>query len=168
MGGKLGHRHCGKPLSYRHRSKADVRLASSNDDLVYGHFPNNTVFPQCIQTRPNFCGNPIGSQLLTCRTFFRNKTFLFVKIESWNFVRFHEILNHNDAESFVPKEKYGIILGHVTNWIFYEQNFFVCQDRKLKFLASLWFLITWNLTTFQLILTTFTHFMLILGLVRIL
>ena len=34
--GKLGHRHCRKPLSYGHRSKADVRLASSNDDLVYG------------------------------------------------------------------------------------------------------------------------------------
>ena len=40
---------------------------------------------------------------------FRNKTFLFVKIESWNFVRFHEIQNHKDAfyfnkqKSFVPK-----------------------------------------------------------------
>ena len=44
VGGKLGHYHCGKPLSYRHRSKADVRLASSNDDLVYGHCPNNKVF----------------------------------------------------------------------------------------------------------------------------
>ena len=31
--------------------------------------------------------------------FFRNKTFLSAKIESWNFVRFHEILNHQNAEN---------------------------------------------------------------------
>jgi hypothetical protein len=37
-----------------------------------------------------------------CASFvtFRNKTFLFVKINKWNFVRFHEIHNHNDAENF--------------------------------------------------------------------
>ena len=29
-----------------------------------------------------------------------NKTFLFVKIYRWNFVRFHEILNHEDTENF--------------------------------------------------------------------
>ena len=67
------------------------------------------------------------SQLLTCHTFFRNKTFMFVKIDDWNFVRFHEILNHKDAENFsflswrtkkfCSKKKCGIILWHVTNWI---------------------------------------------------
>ena len=31
--------------------------------------------------------------------FFRNKTFLFVKIESWNFVRFNEIINQRDAKN---------------------------------------------------------------------
>ena len=31
---------------------------------------------------------------------FRNKTFLFVKIYRWHFVRFHEILNHEDTENF--------------------------------------------------------------------
>ena len=36
--------------------------------------------------------------------FFRNKTFLFVMIESWNFARFHEILNHKDAEN-LDKQK---------------------------------------------------------------
>ena len=34
-------------------------------------------------------------------------------------------------KSFVPKKKCSII--------FYKQNFFVCQDRKLKFSGSLWF-----------------------------
>ena len=38
------------------------------------------------------------SQLLTCRIYFWNKTFLIVKIQSWNFVMFHKILNHEDAE----------------------------------------------------------------------
>ena len=32
-----------------------------------------------------------NNNYLTCRTFFRNKPFLFVKVESWNFVRFQEI-----------------------------------------------------------------------------
>ena len=38
---------------------------------------------------------------------------------------------------------------------FYEQNFFVCQDRKLKYSASYWFRISWILTKVQLIRTTF-------------
>ena len=52
----------------------------------------------------------LKSQLLTCPTFFRNKTFMFFKIESWNFVRFQK--------NFLSyKKKCDIILGHVTNWI---------------------------------------------------
>ena len=39
------------------------------------------------------------------RNCIRNKTFLFGKIETWNFmiynfVRFHKILNHTDSENF--------------------------------------------------------------------
>ena len=32
--------------------------------------------------------------------FFRNTTFLFVKIESWNFVRFQVILHHKYSQNF--------------------------------------------------------------------
>ena len=37
----------------------------------------------------------------------------------------------------------------ILTWVrtfFWEQNFFVCQYRKLNFSASLWFTISWNLT----------------------
>ena len=42
--------------------------------------------------------------------------------------------------------------------ICFRNIFFVCHDRKLKLSASLWFKISWNLTKFQLIRTTFTQF----------
>ena len=35
-----------------------------------------------------------------------------------------------------------------------EQHFFVCPDRNLKFSASFWFRISWNITKFQLSMFT--------------
>ena len=42
----------------------------------------------------------LKSGLLKWAHFFRNKTFLLVKIERWNFESFHEIKYPKDAENF--------------------------------------------------------------------
>ena len=44
-----------------------------------------------------------------------------------------------------------------TSYFFRNKTFFVCQDRKLKFSATVWFRISWNLAKFQLIQTTFFY-----------
>ena len=51
----------------------------------------------CYQS---FVEEKTAMKLCNSCNFFRNKTVLFVKIESWNFARFHEILYDKDAENF--------------------------------------------------------------------
>ena len=52
----------------------------------------------------------------------------------------------NKQKKFVSKEYAALFWG--------EQHFFVCPDRNLKFSASFWFRISWNITKFQLSIFT--------------
>ena len=60
----------------------------------------------------------LKSWILTCqKKIFRNKTFLFVVRISWNFVRMHEIPNHESSQNFSSIGQLLFLTPHVTNWI---------------------------------------------------
>ena len=54
---------------------------------------------------------------------------------------------------WVDKQSWLFWLG-LAHIFFRNETFFVCQDRQLKFLAYVWFRISWYLTKFQLSQTT--------------
>ena len=49
--------------------------------------------------------------------FFRNKTFLFVKIENWNFQHLFDLEFRETSQNFSSFEQLLIIFGHVTKRI---------------------------------------------------
>ena len=87
--------------------------------------------------------NWIQTQLVTCPKI--NLKWVKVVRMRWKMLKISAFYL-DKQKSFVPKKN----MPH----FFLEQNYFVCQDRKLKFLASFWFRISWNLTKFQLSIFT--------------
>ena len=98
----------------------------------------------------------------------RNSWRLHVQLQRWLPVSMTSLVDHSDANTYRNvasrstcyyswNQKFYIFKSWLlTCRIFFRnKTFFVFQDRKLKFSASYWFRISWILTKFQLIRTTF-------------
>ena len=60
----------------------------------------------------------LKSRLLACRIFFfRNKTFLFLKIEIWNIQHFIDLGFRQSSQNFSSIGQLLFFGAHVTNWI---------------------------------------------------
>ena len=75
--------------------------------------------------------------------FFRNKTFLFFKIESWNFqvqfeIEFRETLqNFNSIRQLIKKDENNNCLNKLNEWKFCEVSQILISNWTWKFLLSI-------------------------------